>query len=1162
MKQVLSIDASVKKRQSTAADPALSAWVGANAGSGKTYVLSRRVIRLLLSGADPGKILCLTFTKAAAAEMSERVFSALAQWSTAGEADLRQEIATLTGRTPTDEQLREARRLFAKALETPGGLKIQTIHAFCERLLHQFPVEANVAGHFEVLDDVAREQLLREAERDVLLKAVDDPNGPLAQALSDAILNASEMGFQKALRAFLTREHAVMAWIEEEGIEEEGGVSGALDALRRHFGVEARDTLASLQEQMLELPNFPPAYLERLRQALEASSSNFQKQGVLAAIILSERSFAERYQAMLAFFLTKKNEPRKITSFASVAILTDFPDLEDRLIREQERLAAFLDRQKAFATIEASGALFTLGSAVAQSYRAKKIAAGVMDFDDLIDKAANLLETPDAAAWVHYKLDQGLDHILVDEAQDTSPRQWDVIRHLADEFFSGASARAINRTLFAVGDEKQSIYSFQGASPEKFDTMRRYFEKRAEGAQKRFEKVALSLSFRSTADVLGAVDIVCGSDSIKTHLSGDYIDHTAARQNQPGFVELWKPFAKPTEVEHSGPWWQPLDHPDETSEEVQLAEKMALVIKTMLERGERLEGTGARISAGDILILTRKRGAQVNAINRALKACGIPVAGSDRLKLMDHIAILDLLALTDFVLLSEDDLALAGLLKSPLVGLCEDDLFILAHERCGTLWNELFIRAQKDDRRFQNAYERLEAWRRAADFTPPYDFYLRVLSRDRGRYAFLGALGAETNEVLEAFLDQVRLYEQSEVPTLQGFIAWFRNGSVEIKRDMEAGRGEVRVMTVHGAKGLEAPIVFLVDGGTPVHSTHQPEILGLGEEGGGPFIWKRPAEHKTKAQSASIAREQSASIAEYYRLLYVAMTRARDRLYIASTASDKGIPPKQGWFEVAFEALSTHPRCREIKDEAGESIAWRWQASEARALEAGEETTASEELVHPPAWLAREATPARGALKQLTPSRSGGIDDEVESPDPASATPFAEIAPVLRGLLMHRLLEHLPGIDPDKRAQAARRYLESNLEGAEFDVRETILGEVLGVLENPETQFLMTAPDARCEVALCGTVEINGKVYKVRGTVDRLIVSDDRIHIIDFKTNRRIPQAPSETPLAYRRQLALYCALLRPLYPNRRIQASLLWTNGPLLMPLDEDTLTNALEGL
>ncbi|MEP6444949.1 MAG: double-strand break repair helicase AddA [Hyphomicrobiales bacterium] len=1155
------VDERTKSLQATASNPALSAWVAANAGSGKTYVLARRVIRLLLAGADPSKILCLTFTKAAAAEMSARVFDELANWATLSDEALSKEIGELTGKPPNDLARNTARQLFAKALETPGGLKIQTIHAFCERLLHQFPVEANVAGHFEVLDDVGKEHLINEAQRSVLLEAADHPTSPIANALSDAIANASDTGYQQALSAYLHSYKKLDQWLENTV-----GIDGALQELAKHFGISSNDTAAGLKEQMLASPHMDDVYLESVRQELLQSSVKFKKMGEILTDALQPNPSNVRVQAMLSFFFTQKEEARKISSIASKDIVSLFPDLEERVAQEQERLSGLLDKQKALATLDATRALLILGSTVSADYQRRKADTGMMDFDDLIEKAAQLLEKPDAAAWVHFKLDQGLDHILVDEAQDTSPRQWDVVSHLASEFFTGESARLVDRTMFAVGDEKQSIYSFQGASPEKFSDMREHFIQLSSAAQKPFEKVPLSLSFRSTADVLGAVDLVFANQNISEQLTSDYVDHSAARLNQPGSVEVWKAFTQPPKLEHDDDWWKPLDRLGEDSEKVALAKKIATEIKTLTAGDVRLEGTGEIITAGDVLILTRKRGPQVEAINRALKSQGVPVAGSDRLKLLDNIAILDLMALADFVLLSEDDLALAGVLKSPLIGLSEDELFDLSHDRRGTLWSELYLRAQHGDAPYVKAHQVLDRWRREADFVPPFDFFLNILSRDLGRRAFLTSLGAETDEVLDAFLLQVQTYEQSEVPTLQGFVSWFRDGSVEIKRDMESSRDEVRVMTVHGAKGLEAPIVFLVDGGAPYHAVHQPDILGLDDKDGAPFIWKRGKEHQTEAQAASLSRDKQSSMAEYYRLLYVAMTRARDRLYVVSTADKKGATNKDGWYATIFNALSNDENCQKVMGEDGEVDRWRWQMSSAPALPAKEHKEQLVDPYRPPHWLSETAPEASTGLNYLSPSKALGADELSENIDyaaqesDAGADMLADIPPAERGTLMHRLLERLPTHSPAEQPNIAARYLSEILPQASAESRAIMQAEVLSVLSHPDMAGLFDEK-AKAEVTVAGRVDLEASSVMVRGQIDRLVVSDESVHIVDFKTHRKIVTDGAERK-QIERQLALYAKLLMSIYPDKEIMASILWTSKPQLETLEFGCLENALKGL
>lgn len=1163
----VTIDATIRARQRTASDPAGSAWVSANAGSGKTFVLARRVIRLLLEGVNPSKILCLTFTKAAAAEMSIRVFRELGKWTTMSDTDLAAALSDLGAIDHSPPKRAAARRLFARALETPGGLKIQTIHAFCERLLHQFPVEANVAGHFEMLDDAGRAHLIREVGREVLSEIARNPKSERAEALAIALSRSTDSAYEKAIAAFLARQQDMIAWVDAAG-----GVAAAVRDLSQYLGLSDNDTPSALCEEILQSPFFTRDFLEALLVALKAKST-FASQRENLETIQSDAPLAARIAAYQSFFLTEKGEARAKKSFIASDIYKQFGDLETRLADEQARLLDLIDRINALETVHATSALLTLGYATAKTYQAKKMAAGLLDFDDLIEKAASLLEKPDAAAWVHYKLDQGLDHILVDEAQDTSPRQWDVIRKLADEFYVGRSAVETRRTLFAVGDEKQSIYSFQGASPEKFSEMRRHFADKAEKAAQPFNTVPLTVSFRSTADVLGAVDRVFASEAVALAMAGAYQDHTAARMSQPGFVELWKPFAKPETKSHDGDWSEPLDTLGATSSERQLALRLAASVRAMVEDGTRLEATGKRIRYGDILILTRKRGVQVDEISRALKAAGIPVAGADRLKLTDHIAILDLLALTDFVLLSEDDLALAGVLKSPLIGLSEDDLFTLAHDRTGTLWNALYIRAQKAEAPFAEAHALLDGWRRAADFAPPFDFFLEVLARDKGRARFLDNLGSDTEEVLEAFLAQVQTFERTEAPTLQGFVAWFRNSSVEIKRDMETSRDEVRIMTVHGAKGLEAPVVFLIDGGKPYSTTHHPEIVGLGGDGKAPFLWKRPKEAATTAQNRSLERVKQLAVAEFYRLLYVAMTRTADRLYVLSSANAKGEVPSLGWYDVIQSALRHDPLCREVTDKDGTTTGWRFQIS--APIERAEVAEDKAPMLQSdmssdmpgdiPDWLSKPAPPPPRHQRRLAPSRSGG-DDEVREGPPVPPVPLPSghdadhVDPALRGVLMHRLLERLPRLPRPRWEDVADAFLAGSLAETAGTIRAAIAAEVIGVLDHPEMAGYLAAPTVRTEVPIAGHLQIGDETVIVRGNIDRLVVSDTAVDILDYKTGQAIPASEDNIPVLYRRQMAFYRALIQPVFPNRPIRATLIWTKGPVFHRLDAANLSGTLQ--
>ncbi len=542
--------------------------------------------------------------------------------------------------------------------------------------------------------------------------------------------------------------------------------------------------------------------------------------------------------------------------------------------------------------------MLRLADATIAAYQRMKTARGALDFDDLIIKTTALLARSDAAQWVQYKLDRGVEHILVDEAQDTSPRQWQVVKALVEEFFAGEGASSATRTLFAVGDQKQSIFSFQGAVPAWFTRMQRELGQRARAAEARWFDPQLHLSFRSVPSVLSAVDGVFAAPGAYRALSdtGEPPTHSAARLGVPGRVILW-PMIAPAEKIEPEDWATPLDHLGEASPEVKLAKRLARTIGRWLHGGERLD-SGEPIRAGGILILCRTRGAQTDAINRALKTAGVPIAGADRLHLTEHIAVMDLMALARVALLPEDDLSLAALLKSPLIGLGEDALFDLAHGRGGALWDALGRQAQ-ERADFAEARARIERWRASADRREPYGFFARILGPEGGRERFLRRLGAEAEDVLDEFLTQALAYERIAAPTLQGFLAWLEGGTSEIKRDTETLRDEVRVMTVHGAKGLEADIVFVVDTGSmPVHPSHDAKVIALDDDRDGsvsPLVWMRRLKAMPKLVEARVKALRAGSQEEYLRLLYVAMTRARDRLIVCGTLKERGTDPVDGW---------------------------------------------------------------------------------------------------------------------------------------------------------------------------------------------------------------------------------------------------------------------------
>ncbi|MGB6536399.1 MAG: double-strand break repair helicase AddA, partial [Xanthobacteraceae bacterium] len=813
MRTPRSIPDAVRRLQLDASDPDVSAWVAANAGAGKTYVLAQRVINLLLKGTEPEKILCITFTKAAAANMAKHVFDRLAHWTTLDDAKLDQAIRDHS-RMKLDAALRaRARRLFARALETPGGLKVQTIHAFCTQLLHQFPFEANVAARFSVLDDAEHSQLLERLTLAVLLDGAAAPDSRLGRALAFAMTAAADQTFRDVVREAIGQHDVVMGWVEKSG-----DVDAAIASLSKQLGIDPKVELDKIEAEYFSGEIITPAEWLALAEIFDQGSKSDRGQAERFRS-LATLSGAELVDAYLDIFCTSDGRTPR-SSIVTKAIKDTA--LVERLAAEQQRVCSILQKARAVICRDRSAALLTVAYAVLQRYHAEKERRGLLDYDDLIDKTLTLLANCDAA-WVHYKLDLGIDHVLVDEAQDTSAKQWEIVRRLTEEFTAGAGARHTRRTIFAVGDEKQSIYSFQNAAPKEFAEMLRHFRRAHENSGQRFVVSKFEHSFRSGDSVLAAVDEVFKRKDIARSVTSDldgFPPHIALPGAPPSVVEIWDA-EKPDERKDIEGWDAPFDTVSETSPRVKLARRIARAVRRTVDRGE------AR--CGDVLILVRQRGELFEAIIRALKNQHVQVAGADRLILTEHIAVMDLMALADALLLPQDDLALATVLRSPLFGFEDDDLFAIAFDRGRASLRTALRRKAGERPVFATAAAWLDELAEAARRETPFTFYAQLLGAGGGGARFLSRLGPEANDALDEFLNKALEYEQRETPSLQGFLTWLRDARAEVKRDMEIARDEVRVMTVHGAKGLEAPVVILADTMTPPAGPRPPRLLKLAD---------------------------------------------------------------------------------------------------------------------------------------------------------------------------------------------------------------------------------------------------------------------------------------------------------------------------------------------
>ncbi|MCA0920256.1 double-strand break repair helicase AddA [Pseudooceanicola nanhaiensis] len=1111
------------ERQVQAAAPHRSTWLSANAGSGKTRVLTDRVARLLLDGVRPQHILCLTYTKAAASEMQNRLFRRLGEWAMLPDDRLRGQLASLGHEGAVeDEVLRTARRLFAGAIETPGGLKIQTIHSFCAGVLRRFPLEAGVSPQFTEMEDRAAE-LLRA---DIVERMAAGPQEALLRRVA---AHFSGQTLDQLTAAVAGQGHAMAFGLDEAKLAEVLDLPKGYDAARLQgdvfLGGEA-DLLARVREVIAggsatDVKN--AARLTGLSMDLSALPE-------LEGIFLTGGSAKEPFTAKIGSFPTKKMQ---------VALGADLPALEDLM----RRVESARDRRLALVAAERTRALYAFAAAFLPEYERAKQLRGWLDFDDLILRTRDLLTDPAVAAWVLFRLDGGIDHILVDEAQDTSPTQWDVIQTLAREFTSGEGARADKtRTIFVVGDKKQSIYSFQGADPREFDRMRADFAERLARTETPLQQLELAHSFRSSPAVLTLVDTVF-EGRVEAGFTPEQ-RHIAFKSEMPGRVDLW-PLVDKVDDKDERDWFDPVDQLGQNHHDVVLARRVAQQIKRMIEAKTPMPreightGTyeGRPVEPGDFLILVRRRATIFNEIIRACKEAGLPIAGADRLKVGAELAVRDLAALLNFLAAPEDDLSLATALKSPLFGWDEQALFDLAHKRTHRhLWPALRERAAE----YPATMAMLNDLRGQTDFLRPYDLIERILTRHDGRRKLLARLGEEAEDGIDALLDQALSYERSAVPSLTGFLVWMETDELEIKRQLDSAGNRIRVMTVHGSKGLEAPIVILPD--TGVRRDKGP---GLMMRQGEQRLWSLPAAEMPAPMRAMREAVLEAERQEQDRLLYVALTRAEVWL-IAAAAGDLG---KSGdtWYDrigAGLQALDAQPL------EAPGGAGLRLERGDWASLVAGEREVRTVETLDLPAHFTTPAAAPVRPLGTISPSELGG----------AKALPgeagLDEEAAKRRGRQVHLLLEHLAGTEEATWTDATARLLASGPDAAGEAERVLLLGEAQRVLTAPALQPLF-AKEALVEVPI--TAHLSEIDARIHGIIDRLIVTDGHVLAVDFKTNASVPDSVAQVPDGLLRQMGAYAAALAQVFPGREIDTALLWTRNATLMRLPQDLVARAL---
>jgi ATP-dependent helicase/nuclease subunit A len=1110
--------------QELASRPGGHAALSASAGTGKTHVLTARVLRLLLAGADPASILCLTFTKAGAAEMAGRIHQRLARWVRLKHSELAAELMAL-GEDYGPKACDDARTLFAKLLDsTGGGLRVQTIHAFAQGLLAGFPAEAGLAPGFRPLEGREEQLLARATLAELLVAAEREGDAGLIRDLQALSLRVGEGGAEAFLAACARAPEGMTALGSREAVE---------PRLRRLFGLPAGDVEEAIARDCAD-ELFDIAAVQSLAAANRAwgTATGLAACDSLAAWLAGDgaaRALALEDLALVV--LTKAGEPRR----AAAGLLKAASDYEAHAARLADCCRRLILLRRTAALVAPLAAGLRAGQAYALAYGEAKRAAGVVDFDDLIREAEKLLLTDGMGEWVRYKLDQQTDHILVDEAQDTNTRQWNIVRALAWEYFAGEGASQGPRTIFTVGDYKQAIFGFQGTDPQSFDVARAWFAREAEAAEQDFLDLSMDRSFRSSPPILAVVDRVMdelGHDALG--LPAPANPHESFHAGRGGSVTLWLPRSLET-AEDAGEegWISPARQ--------ELATGIAGQIRAWLDKPFWLESRGRPLRPEDILILLRSRGELASLIVARLHALDVPVAGVDRLSLSAPLAVQDLLAAARFAAQPLDDLNLASLLVSPLLGWSQDDLYAAAFRRKGALWPHL--RATQPPARLAG----LQAILAMADFAPPHLFFETILSGPLdGRRKLLERLGAEARDPIEELLSSALDFESNAAASLQAFLDWFARGEVEIVRDPSAPTDAVRVMTVHGAKGLQSPILILADACADPDRAGNPGLrlarLKLDEDEKSAIPVFRPRKDElTEPLKGEVARQEALDRAEHWRLLYVALTRAEERLYIGGALGVRDqAPPVASWYAAVMQAIT------------GLGADWAEAPLWDRALHFGTPEGAARAVravarreTALPAWLHRPAPAEERPPRPLVPS-SLGEDDVADPPPDAARRAAAE-----RGKWLHALFERLPAAQPSQRRALALGWLERSAGIAEAALRERLADDACAVIADPRFAALF-APDALAEAPIAAVVAGGLVVF---GTVDRLRIIDDRILVADFKTGRNAPAHAEMIPAAHLRQMAAYRAALRVIFPDRPVEAALLYTSAPVLHLLPDALL-------
>ncbi|MBE6444495.1 MAG: double-strand break repair helicase AddA [Alphaproteobacteria bacterium] len=1097
-------------QQRQASDPNLSVWVEASAGTGKTKVLSDRVLRLLLNGTKPSRILCLTYTKAAAVEMNNRIANRLSKWAISHDAELISDLQKLLGQSKIDQKtLSQSRRLFAILLDTPGGMKIQTIHSFCQEILKRFPLEAKISPYFEVMDDRTAKEALENIKSDLLQKIETDPNCQTAKSLAFITTKISEFTFPKLMNSLTQNRNKIIRVLNQYPSVQDL-IYKLADKLQIPCNCKTEDIVNKFWN------NTPKTKILEFANALkQGSKSDLEKAQIVSSALKNND-----YNLYRKVFLTDKNEPRK--TVATQKVISLFPLASTLAQQEVERILFTDNLICSIQLLESTTAVLHVAQDLLDNYNKFKQIHSKVDYEDLIVQTRNLLEDPGIAQWVLYKLDGGIDHVLIDEAQDTAPDQWAIIKAITSEFFYGSGAKNNSNTVFVVGDRKQSIYSFQGADPQEFEKSRLYFAKKST-KEAPFKQINLDVSFRSSSAILDTVNQVFSTlEASKGVVSEEHqVCHIPSRIGEAGKIEIW-PLIEAQKDDAPSIWLPPVEKITAESTSARLAKMIAENIHKMVSSQEFLVSQNRPLKYQDFMILVQRRNSFVEELVRECKQIGVNIAGADKIKLLEQIAIQDLVSLGKFVLLPEDDLSLAEVLKSPLFNLADTDLQILCCNRGSqSLWQSM-----KKNSAYNGINQILQNLLNLSNLRP-FEFYAYILSSLAGRKKFISRLGHEVEDGIDEFINLTISFERDHIPSLQIFIDWIERDDVEIKRELEQNQTDaVRIMTVHGSKGLQAPVVILPDTARVKSIRNEAELLIDENMLFYPFNSNEYENNCKKIKS----KQKELSLEEYHRLLYVALTRAEERLYICGY--QKGGLNSDSWYELCKSSLSN------ICEKHQDKLIYETPQEAPLPPKETHQSIAQNNIDF--SWINHPLPQETPLSKPLAASKIDDDNEQISSPLDTNHPEYFR-----RGIIIHKLLQILPETNASKHLELAKKFVSYHGSMLSEAAQNQIVFEVTSLLSDSRFSIFF-GPNSRPEVPIMGEVE--GQI--ISGQIDRLVVTPQEVKILDYKTNRPAASSPKDVPVAYIKQLRAYKSLIQKIYPQKIISTYILWTNTASIMEI------------